>query len=89
MTRHELPYLWAAKGRGGKLYWFYRRAGQRIPITDEVGMRLTPEHYGFLASYERLHASFGQSERSGAPGPTADRQLRSRLPALRPTPVDP
>lgn len=66
MSRRDLKYLWAAKGRGGKLYHFYRRGKQRVPIADETGQRLTPEHYGFLAAYERIHASF---EDVGPAGP--------------------
>jgi integrase len=72
MTRHDLAYLWAAKGRGGKLYWFYRRSGHRVPIVDENGQRLTPEHYGFLTAYERIHQSFNREEPQGVrPGTLA------------------
>ena len=39
MVKLDMPYLWAAKGRHG-LYWFYRRSGQRIPISSPDGRRL-------------------------------------------------
>lgn len=59
MGRLDLPYLWAAKGRGGRLYWFYRRGGQRIPITGPDGARLAEGAPGFLEAYERIHRTFG------------------------------
>jgi integrase len=52
------PYLWAAKGRGGRKYWFYRRGRERVPITDPNGRRLGPDDDGFLASYERIKRGF-------------------------------
>ena len=58
LTKIELPYLWAPNGRN-KRYWFYRRAGQRIPITSPQGRRLEPGDPGFLEAYERIHESFG------------------------------
>jgi hypothetical protein len=57
LTKVELPYLWAPKGRN-KRYWFYRRAGQRIPITSPQGRRLEQGDPGFLETYERIHESF-------------------------------
>lgn len=60
-------YLWAAKGRGGKLYWYYRRDGQRVPLKSQDGRRLVPNDIGFLESYERIHASFESTGRD-APG---------------------
>jgi integrase len=72
MVRRELPYLWAAKGRGGRLYWFYRRGGLRIPITDEAGQRLSEGDVGFLAVYERINATFQAPGReSSGPGSLA------------------
>jgi len=66
MVKVDLPYLWAAKGRSA-LYWFYRRDGQRIPITGERGERLSPDDDGFLAAYERVHLTFQTGGRT-APG---------------------
>ena len=53
----DLPYLWAPKIRG-KRYFYYRRKGQRVPISDEAGKRLIPADPGFFAAYERIHESF-------------------------------
>jgi integrase len=58
MARVDLPYLWAAKGRRGHLYWFYRRNGLRIPITSPDGRRLSAGDQGFVAAYDRVHESF-------------------------------
>jgi integrase len=58
----EAPYLWGAKGRQRRLYWFYRRNGQRIPITSPDGRRLQKGDDGFLEVYERIHASFGKDD---------------------------
>lgn len=58
LTKVELPYLRAPKGRN-KRYWFYRRAGQRIPITSPQGRRLEQGDPGFLEAYERIHEGFG------------------------------
>jgi integrase len=68
MVRVELPYLWPAKGRAGKLYWFYRRGKLRIPITDEAGQRLAEGAPGFLQAYERINATF-QAPGREASGP--------------------
>lgn len=57
MTRLDLPYLWAAKGKA-RLYHYYRRDGQRIPISAADGARLSPGDPGFLTAYEKIHASF-------------------------------
>jgi hypothetical protein len=54
-----LPYLWRATGRHDRQYWFYRRSGQRIPITSPEGRRLQQGDVGFLDAYERIHATFG------------------------------
>ncbi len=71
MTRLEHPYLWAAKGRS-RLYWFYRRNDLRIPITDEANARLAYGDPGFLAAYERIHATFEAPGRTSAgPGSLA------------------
>lgn len=66
MARLDLPYLWAAQGRGGRLYWFYRRAGQRVPIESLEGERLAPGQQGFMEAYERMHASFEAEGRPAA-----------------------
>ena len=58
MAQLEVPYLWAAKGRGGRLYWFYRRNKQRVPITSLEGERLAQGQQGFMEAWERIHASF-------------------------------
>ncbi len=58
MALLDLPYLWPATGRGGRLYWFYRRNGLRLPITGLDGERLFPEDAGFIEAYRRIHASF-------------------------------
>jgi integrase len=63
MALLDLPYLWPAKGRGGRLYWFYRRNGQNVPIKSPDGKRLWPEDGGFLEAYERIHASFSGADR--------------------------
>jgi integrase len=63
MARVDLPYLWAAKGRGGRLYWFYRRNGLRVPITSPDGCRLSPGDPGFVAAYDRIHESFESPRR--------------------------
>ena len=66
--RLDLPYLWAPKIRG-KRYFYYRRHGQRVPISDETGRRLIPADPGFLSAYERIHASFQTPEsREVTPG---------------------
>src|SRR5207237_96039 len=47
------------KGRGGRLYWFYRRDGQLVPIAMlRRGQRLAPGDVGFIEAYERIHATF-------------------------------
>lgn len=61
----NLPYLWAASGRN-RVYWYYRRAGQRLPICDEAGKRFRPGELGFLDAYSRIHESFEDSGRDGA-----------------------
>lgn len=66
MAQLELPYLWAAQGRGGRLYWFYRRNKQRVPITSLEGDRLSPGQQGFMEAYERIHASFEVKGRPAA-----------------------
>jgi hypothetical protein len=45
----------AATGGRGRLYWFYRRSGQRIPITSPEGRRLQLGDAGFLEAYECIH----------------------------------
>ena len=64
LARVDLLYLWAPQGRH-KVYWFYRRAGQRIPITSSEGKRLAYGEAGFLDAYERIHESFGLPARDG------------------------
>jgi len=64
LARVDLLYLWAPQGRH-KVYWFYRRAGQRIPITSSEGKRLAYGEAGFLDAYERIHESFGVPARDG------------------------
>jgi len=58
MAPLDLPYLWGARGRKGRHYWYYRRAGLRVPITSANGLRLAPTDTGFYAAYDRIHASF-------------------------------
>lgn len=64
MARLDLPYLWAAKGRAGRLYWFYRRDKQRVPIASTDGQRLFSGDPGFMEAYERIHASFETNGRT-------------------------
>jgi integrase len=59
MVKLDLPYLWAPMGRHSRRYWFYRRAGKRIPITSPDGRRLQEGEPGFLEAYARIHESFG------------------------------
>src|SRR5437773_662169 len=66
MAAIEPPYLWPAKGRGGRQYWFYRRGGQLEPISSAEGQRLWPGDPGFFEAYERIHASF---EKPAVAGP--------------------
>lgn len=63
--RVSLPYLWAAKGRGGKLYYFYRRGGLLIPIKSPEGIRLKPGDVGFYEAYAEIDATFAQRKREG------------------------
>lgn len=65
MVKLEHEYLWEAKGRHA-LYYYYRRDGQRIPIKND-GKHLRPGDPGFLAEYERIHATF-KTEGRQAPG---------------------
>jgi enterobacteria phage integrase len=66
MTRRiNLPYLWAAKGRGGKLYYFYRRDGLLIPIKSPEGRRLKPGDVEFYEAYAAIHARFGTQKAEG------------------------
>jgi len=67
MVRIDLPYLWAAKGRCGRLYWFYRRGKNRVPITGEDGRRLAQGDAGFLEAYERIHKTFETAGRRDGP----------------------
>jgi integrase len=66
LARVDLPYLWAPQGRS-KVYWFYRRAGHRIPIISSDGKRLAQGDPGFLEAYEQIHQNFGVVARD-APG---------------------
>jgi integrase len=59
LVKLDLPYLWGATGRKGRQYWFYRRDGQRIPITSPDGRRLKQGDPGFFEAYEQIHSSFG------------------------------
>jgi integrase len=67
LVKLDLPYLWAATGRRGRQYWFYRRNGRRIPIVSTEGRRLGQGDAGFFEAYERIHASFGAECREDAP----------------------
>jgi integrase len=64
----DLPYLWAATGRKSRQYWFYRRAGLRIPITSPDGRRLRHGEPGFLEAFERIHRSFARPEPAAIAG---------------------
>ena len=57
MTRIDLPYLAAPKGRSRR-YWYYRRHGRWTPIATIDGRRLDHDDPGFLEAYDRIHASF-------------------------------
>jgi hypothetical protein len=59
LVKVDLPYLWAATGRRGRQYWFYRRDRKLTPITSPEGRRLRPGDAGFLEAYERIHDTFG------------------------------
>lgn len=52
-----IPYLFAPKAKGRR-YYYYRRAGQRIPIEDAQGRRLAPDDPGFLAAWQAIHDTF-------------------------------
>src|SRR5215813_6104195 len=67
VVRVNLPYLWAAKGRHSRLYWFYRRGKQRVPIVGEDGERLAQGDNSFLEAYERIHSTFGTTKRTDDP----------------------
>jgi hypothetical protein len=56
--RVKLPYLWTQRIKG-RIYAYYRRDGQRIRITGELG---SPE---FVAGYQRAHASFERPKTAG------------------------
>jgi|GEM_PF-6145058 len=58
MTKIDLPYLFAPKNAKGVRYYYYRRAGQRIPIKDAEGKHLTPYHAGFAAVWQTIHDTF-------------------------------
>ena len=58
MTLVDLKHLWSAQARNGRICWYYRRNGSRIPITSSDGTRLSPEDNGFVEAYRRIHANF-------------------------------
>jgi hypothetical protein len=51
MTRVELPYVNAQRGRDGKRYWYFRRGGRRWRLPGE------PKSPAFMAEYQRLLAA--------------------------------
>lgn len=64
----DLPYLVAREVRKnvkGQVktyrYWYFERAGDRIPLKDEGGKFLSPDDEGFLTAYE--NARSGRSQR--------------------------
>lgn len=71
MVRIRLPYLWEARAKGRK-YYYYRRDGQRIPVTSERGRRLAPKDAGFAAAYDAIHATFEDAGRPPAAPGTLD-----------------
>ena len=58
----DLPYLFAPQAKGRR-YYYYRREGRRIPITDDAGNKVKPETdlAGFLAAYNRIQETFGSA----------------------------
>jgi hypothetical protein len=58
MSKIDLPYLWLARDRGGRLYGYYRRGKLRIPLKSPDGHRLQPGDAGFLEAYLRIDAPF-------------------------------
>lgn len=66
MVKIELPYLWKATAKG-HTYYYYRRDGERVPIKDDQGKRLSPEDPGFATAYDDIHRSF----EAAGPSPTA------------------
>lgn len=65
MTPVNLPYLNVRRHRKrGRTYVYavYRRVGQVVPIQDEHGRRVLPDDDGFLAAYQRVHATFERGE---------------------------
>ena len=63
----KLKYLHPSTSESSRRkYWFYRRAGQRIPIAAPDGTRLFEGDPGFLTAYDRIHQSF---ERPAAEAP--------------------
>jgi hypothetical protein len=71
LGKANLPYLWAAKGRKRRRYWFYRRAGKLIPITSLEGRRLSPNEPGFGQVYDLIHEGFGAELQEHATGSLA------------------
>ena len=63
----KIRYLHPSRSANGREYWFYRRAGQRIPIEDESGNRLFKGDPGFLEAYGRIHKTFERTP-AAAPG---------------------
>ena len=55
--RMNLPYLECVTARGRR-YWYYRRAGRRVPITHDAGVRLSKDDTAFLPAYGRIHEGF-------------------------------
>ena len=73
----DLPYLFAPRARG-KTYYYYRRAGQRVPIREAFG---TPE---FVAAWRRIHDGFETP--SAAAGGTAPGSLAHLIAAYKAAP---
>lgn len=67
MTKIDLPYLFAPKNAKGVRYYYYRRAGLRIPIKDAEGKHLTPTHSGFAAAWQAIHDTFASDEKPVSP----------------------
>ena len=56
MTKMDLPYLWLPKGRNGRQYAYYRRAGLRLKINAPIGTA------AFIDRYNQIHQGFEQEK---------------------------
>lgn len=68
VTRINLPYLQVVTAKGQR-YAYYRRDGQRLPITAADGRVVPysdPPTAAWLAAYQRIHASFDRPRADGA-----------------------